>query len=100
MPKIATLATSRSNGHDSCPPVPAVEGYEKVKVNGSPILLVGHKMQVHGCKDHGPHQGTIAQGSALLKVNGIPVAMVGSQISGCPGFTSIASGDSLVNIER
>ena len=96
---IATLATSVSTGHNGCPAVGAEEGCPHVKVNGSPVLLVGHKLKPHGSDSYGTHQGVIGSGSTILKVNGIPVAMVGSTIDGCNDST-IATGDSLVNIER
>lgn len=88
---ICTLETGLTKGHDGCQSVKPVESDPLMTVNGSPVVLVGHKFEPH-C-DHVP---AVKDGSSVLFVNNIPVAKVGSNMT-CPDIN--IQGDGLVLID-
>lgn len=92
---------SMTNGHDSCGPVPVIEGSSFVSVNGVPVALVGHRCQGHSCDDHGYHTPVISSGSSIASVNGVAIATVGSRVEGggCRSGHRIVSGASLASID-
>lgn len=101
MPIVATEAKSQNPGHDNCAPVKFHASQSIVKVNGSPILVVGDTSDGHSCGkpyEHPYHISQIAAGSGIVFINGKPVARQGDQISGCPMPVSVSGGDGLVNI--
>lgn len=95
MPEIAVMFTSKTTGHDSCAPVPAITGNPLVTINGKPVVCIGDQFAPHGCDDHGTHQDVVVEGSGIMTVGGRPVARKGDKVEG--GETSsIANGESLV----
>lgn len=90
MPAVTTVG-DKSTGHDTCPPVEAVEGASNFLVNGKPLVLVGDKYASHSCQIHTPHQGNLTEGSPSFTVNGRAVGRVGDKIS-CGG--TVAEGKS------
>ncbi len=80
MPK-ATRLNDNCTGHDSCPPVPLVEGSPNVIINGQPAGRQGDHYTSHGCVVHPGHQDVIVAGSSKVVINGKPAARVGDAVS-------------------
>lgn len=77
----ATRLGDNCTGHDSCPPVPLVEGSPNVSINGQLAGRVGDHYSSHGCVVHSAHQDVIAAGSSSVFINGLPAARVGDSVS-------------------
>lgn len=88
----ATRQDDCCTGHDSCPPVPLVEGSPDVFINKKPAGRVGDHYASHGCISHPDHQDVIAAGSSTVFINGKPAARVGDAVS-IGGAVRNGSGD-------
>lgn len=88
----ATRQDDCCTGHDSCPPVPLVEGSPDVFINKKPAGRVGDHYASHGCISHPDHQDVIAAGSSTVFINGKPAARVGDAVS-ISGAVRNGSGD-------
>ena len=94
-----------TTGHDGYPPVHIVTGYNKFRVNGVPIALVGSQCELHnqGGKHPNVHMPIVSQGSPFFKVDGIPIARVGDEVHGnCDQYRgsphTIATGSDFLKI--
>lgn len=97
MPAVVRLGDT-STGHPHCYPArPNTEASDFVSIDGLGVHCVGHAWAVHGaCKDHSPHGGVAAGGSAFVKIDGAAVCRIGDPIS-C-GDT-MATGSDFVFVE-
>lgn len=82
-----------STGHPHCYPARQnIEASDFVSIGGRGVHCVGHAWAAHGaCKDHSPHGGAAAGGSAFVSIEGKAVCRVGDPIS-C-GDTMVTGSD-------
>ncbi|MEO0913109.1 MAG: PAAR domain-containing protein [Pseudomonadota bacterium] len=90
MPKAFRLGDI-AEGHDLCPPTPAIEGSPTVFVEGKPVVRLGDQCAPHGSKDHPVHPRSMSAGSGTVFVDGKPATRVGDAVS-CGGDAAAGSG--------
>ena len=97
---LATTVGLLSTGHDTCSPVPCIEGSPTVFVENQPITRIGDSYAVHGCPLHSPHSGKLSTGSSVLFVDDRAVGRIGDLIAsgGCTSAHRVAEGQDVLNV--